>query len=177
MDILHPKFDELVDIAKRLKEKYFPAANLSILSNSSTVSVEKVRRALSKLDFRIMKLDAGDPETLKRINRPCKEVEYQTIVNGLKSLEGVTLQTMFVDGTIQNIGDQEVSEWIKRVGEIRPVKVQIYSLHRPSADSTLKEVSADKLREIAARAEKATGVWIEVTIPKHPYRRKTSPDE
>jgi len=39
------------------------------------------------MDFRIMKLDAGDPETFRRMNQPCKEVEYQTIVNGLKSLD------------------------------------------------------------------------------------------
>ena len=163
---LHPHFAEFVDIAKRLKEKYFPGANLSILSNSSAVSVEKVRRALSKLDFRIMKLDAGDPETFKRINRPCKEVDYQSIVNGLKSLEGVTLQTMFVDGPIQNIGEQEVKMWVERVGEIQPIKAQIYSLDRPPAESFLQQVPAEKLREIAAQTKEATGVDVEVFTRK-----------
>lgn len=163
---LHPQFAEFVDIAKRLKEKYFPEANLSILSNSSAVSVEKVRRALSKLDFRIMKLDAGDPETLKRINRPCKEVDYQSIVNGLKSLEGVTLQTMFVDGPMQNIGERAVKMWVERVGEIQPLKAQIYSLDRPPAESSLQQVPAEKLREIAAKTKEATGVDMEVFTRK-----------
>ena len=169
---LHPQFAELVNIAKKLKEEYFPEAKLGILSNSSTVVKEKVRRALAELDFRIMKLDAGDPETFSKINRPCPEVDYLAILNGLKSLEGVILQTMFIDGAIQNIGEREVKEWMGRVGEIKPVKAQIYSLHRPSAASSLREVTAERLREIAAQTEGATGVAVEVIVAASPYRRR-----
>ncbi len=174
---LHPQFEELVDIARQLKVRYFPKANIGVLSNSSTVNIETVRRALAKLDFKIMKLDVGNMETFRKINRPHKEVDYETILNGLKSLEKVTLQTMFVDGTIQNTGDQEVSQWMERVGEIQPIKAQIYSLHRPPATSSLREVSAEKLEEIAAQTEEATGVAVEVIIAKHPYRKKTSSGE
>lgn len=174
---LHPQFEKLVDIARQLKEEYFPGAKLGILSNSSTINIEKVHRALTKLDLRIMKLDVGDLETLRKINQPCRVVDYEAILSGLKSLEKVTLQTMFVDGTIRNIGDQEVSEWIEKVGEIQPMKAQIYSLHRPPAASSLREVPVAKLGEIAARTEKATGVSVEVIIAKHPYRRRTSPNE
>ena len=94
---LHPQFEELVDITRQLKEEYFPGAKLGILSNSSTINIEKVHRALTKLDFRIMKLDVGDLETLRKINQPCRVVDYEAILSGLKSLEKVTLQTMFVD--------------------------------------------------------------------------------
>ena len=174
---LHPQFEELVDIAKQLKEEYFPEAKLGILSNSSTINIEKVHRALTKLDFRIMKLDVGSLETLRKINQPCRAVDYESILSGLKSLEKVTLQTMFVDGPIRNIGDQEVNEWIERIGEIQPMKTQIYSLHRPPAASSLREVSAERLQEIATRVEATTDVSVEVIIAKHPYRRRTSPDE
>ena len=174
---LHFQFEELVDIAKELRDKYFPKANIGVLSNSSTVNIEKVRRALAKLDFKIMKLDAGDLAGFRKINRPSKTVNYEAIVNGLKSLENVTLQTMFLDGTIKNIGDKEVGEWIKRIGEIRPIKAQIYSLHRPPAESSLREVPAEKLREIAIRTTETTGVLVEVIVAKQPYRRRTSPHE
>jgi wyosine [tRNA(Phe)-imidazoG37] synthetase (radical SAM superfamily) len=169
---LHPQFAELVDIAKKLKEEYFPEAKLGVLSNSSTVVMEKVRHALIKLDFRIMKLDAGNLETFTKINRPCPAVDYKTILNNLKSLENVTLQTMFVDGEIASIGEREVGEWMERVGEIKPLKSQIYSLHRPPAVSSLREVPAEKLEEIAARTEEATGVTVEVIVAASPYRRR-----
>lgn len=168
---LHPQFEELVETAKQLKEEYFPKAKLGVLSNSSTVSIEEVRKALAELDFRIMKLDAGSVETFRKINQPVKGVDYGTILNGLRSLEKVILQTMFVDGAIQNIGDGEVREWIERVDEIQPMKAQIYTLHRPPAESSLREVSAERLRGIAAQTEVATGVKVEVIIAKSPYRK------
>lgn len=171
---IHAQFEELVDIAKKLKEEYSPNARLGILSNSSTVCLEKVRRALAKLDFKIMKLDAGEPETFHKTNRPCSGVDYRTIVDGLKSLKNVTLQTMFVDGSISNIGEREVSEWSDRVGEIKPVEAQIYSLHRPSATLALREVPAEKLREIAVKTEEATRVTVEVIVAASPYIKKVN---
>ena len=93
-------------------------------------------------------------------------MEYQAIVDALKSLEGVILQTMFVDGPIQNIGEQEVREWVERVGEIQPIKAQIYSLDRSPAESFLRQVPAERLREIAVQAKQATGVEIEVFARK-----------
>jgi wyosine [tRNA(Phe)-imidazoG37] synthetase (radical SAM superfamily) len=131
-----------------------------------------VRRALAKLDVRIMKLDAGDPETFGRIDRPCPGVDYEDIVNGLKSLERATLQTMFIDGGIQNVGEAEISNWVERVGEVKPIKAQIYSLHRPPAASALREVPGDRLREIAAQTEGATGVEVEVVIAQNPYSKR-----
>jgi len=169
---LHPQFEELVDIAVGLKEDYLPGARLGILSNSSAVASERVRSALAKLDFRIMKLDAGDVETFERINRPCRGADYAAILGGLKSIEEVSLQTMFVDGEIQNAGDREVEQWMERVAEIRPVNIQIYSLHRPPAASSLVEVTGERLKEIAARTEMATGIAVEVIVAASPYSER-----
>ncbi len=174
---LHPQFEELVDIAKQLKEKYFPEAKLGVLSNSSTVGIESVRRALANLDFRIMKLDAGGLKTFRKINRPCRGVDYETMLSGLKSLEKVTLQTMFVDGAIGNIREREVREWMERVGEIQPTKAQIYSIHRPPAETSVREVPAERLKEIATQTEETTGVAVEVIVAASPYRQKISTGE
>lgn len=171
---LHPRFPELVDTAGRLKKRYCPAARLGVLTNSSTVTMGQVRSALDRLDFKIMKLDAGDVETFQEINRPCPQVEYQEILENLKSMENVTLQTMFVDGAFQNIDERKIASWIEHVGEIKPVQSQIYSLHRPSAASSLREVPAEKLEEIATRTKGATGVSVEVIVAAAPYRPQFS---
>jgi len=167
---LHPQFADLVNIAGMLKNKYYPAARLGVLTNSSTVTMDGVRAALEKLDFKIMKLDAGDVETFQEINRPCPQVDYREIKAYLKSMENVTMQTMFVDGEFQNIDERKITSWIERVGEIKPIKAQIYSLHRPAAASLLREVSAQKLEEIAARTGDAAGVSVEVIVAAAPYR-------
>jgi len=167
---LHPQFAEIVDIAGALKNKYCPAARIGVLTNSSAATIEKVRTALQTLDFKIMKLDAGDIETFREINRPCPQVDYEAILESLKSMPNVTLQTMFVDGAYQNIDQRKIDSWVGRVAEIKPIKAQIYSLHRPSAASSLREVPAEKLAEIAARVEDATGVSVEVIVAAVPYR-------
>lgn len=169
---LHPQFGELVDIARELRDKHFPKANLGILSNSSMVHVEKVRQALAKLDFRIMKLDAGNADVFHRINLPDKSVSYSAIVEGLKTLGKVALQTLFAAGRVQNSGEKEVADWIDRVGEIRPLKAQIYSLHRPPAAEFLEEVPEARLREIAEKTERTTSVTVEVVVAGQPYRRR-----
>jgi wyosine [tRNA(Phe)-imidazoG37] synthetase (radical SAM superfamily) len=169
---LHPRFAELVDIAVTLKNTYRPLARLGILSNSSTVANERVRRALAKLDFRVMKLDAGDIATFSRINRPFRGVDYNAILDGLRSIDSLSLQAMFVDGKIQNVGEQEIDRWIERVAEIRPVNIQIYSLHRPPAASELLEVAEEKLKEIAARVEVVTGITVEVIVAASPYSER-----
>ena len=166
---LHPQFAELVDIAGELKELFRPQARMGILSNSSTLTDDKVYQALTRLDFRIMKLDAGNPEILTRINLPCRGNSFETIVTKLKYLGNIILQTMFVAGEIQNIDHQEVTEWIQRVCEINPLKVQIYSLHRPPADGSLQEVPREKLQEIAARVQQLTEVPVEMVAASSPY--------
>jgi wyosine [tRNA(Phe)-imidazoG37] synthetase (radical SAM superfamily) len=169
---LHPQFAEMVNIAKRLRDKYLPVAKLGVLSNSSTIGMEEVHRALASLDFKIMKLDAGDPETFQKINRYCTGVDFETIVTGLKFLGNVTLQTMFIDGTISNTGDREVKSWIGKVGIVRPLKTQIYSLHRPPAALSVREVPEEKLREIAAKTEATTGVPVEVITAASSYSKR-----
>lgn len=159
---LHPQFDEMVDIARELKEMYRPEVKLTLLSNSSTLTDEKVLKALAKIDFKIMKLDAGSPQLLRQINRPRQRVDYDLIVKGLQGMENVTLQTMFVEGEWQNTDDKRVREWIERVAEIQPVGVQIYSLDRPPSEESLKKVSEEKLNQIAAQVEQTTGVPVKV---------------
>jgi wyosine [tRNA(Phe)-imidazoG37] synthetase (radical SAM superfamily) len=129
-----------------------------------------VRSALDRLDFKMMKLDAGDVATFQDINRPCPQVDYQKMVESLKSMENITVQTMFIAGAFQNIDERKIASWLKRVGEIKPIKVQIYSLHRPSAASSLQEVPAEKLKAIADRVEKETAVSVEAVVAAAPYR-------
>lgn len=117
-----------------------------------------------------MKLDAGIIETFYKINRPCKGISYEAILSGLRSLEKVTLQTMFVAGNIQNTDDWDVKCWIERVSEIRPLKAQIYSLHRPPAEVHLQEVPIEILQGIAIQTQKMTGILVEVVVASSDYR-------
>jgi wyosine [tRNA(Phe)-imidazoG37] synthetase (radical SAM superfamily) len=110
-----------------------------------------VRQALSRLDVRIMKLDAGTQEVLDRINRPAEGILIEDIVEGLRLMDDVTLQSVFVTGQVGNIGEDEITAWVDRVSKIGPKEVQVYSLENAPAMSDLNGVDPARLEEIAER--------------------------
>jgi wyosine [tRNA(Phe)-imidazoG37] synthetase (radical SAM superfamily) len=159
---LHPQFENMVDMALETRDKLAPQAKVAILSNSTCLDDEKVRSALKKIEVRIMKLDCGTKEAFERINRPCAGVELEGVVERLTELGDFVLQTVLVDGTSSNSGDEEVERWIEKLRQIGPREVQIYSIDRPSADEGLALVDKERLRRIARRAEEACGIPVKV---------------
>lgn len=159
---LHPDFPQIVDRILEMKAFFRSDIKLAILSNSTTCADKKIRETFSKIDLPIMKLDVGNENAFKRINHGAPSVSFKSIVEGLKSLEWFVIQTMFVQGAINNSTDYEVDSWIERLQELNPLWVQIYSLDRTPANKKLEQVALSRLRQIAERTEKMTGLTIEV---------------
>jgi len=151
----HPDFSRAVDIITEFRDRCAPQAKTAILSNSSMVTNPKVRQALLKLDRRIMKLDAGDELTFSKINRPPSELKLQDIISGLKKLGDFETQTIFIDGSVTNAGQEAVDAWMKVMLDLKPKNVQIYTLDRPPADTRLKAVDRERMRDIFYQAKKA----------------------
>jgi wyosine [tRNA(Phe)-imidazoG37] synthetase (radical SAM superfamily) len=154
---LHPDFPGMVDAVLRVKKQAGIAAKAAVLSNSTAVTNPPVRDALGRLDVRIMKLDAGSEQVLEIINRPAPGVLLDGIVEGLRLLDDITLQSIFVDGEVNNIQDEDIEAWLEKVGYIRPASAQIYSLENAPAMSTLVGVPTEKLEDIARRV-RAMGI-------------------
>ena len=155
---MHPMFPELVDMVTKLRDEYYPEAWTTILSNSTLAYKPRVRDGLNKLDQRIMKLDAGSNELLRRINAPVGEFTIEKIIEGLLSLKNCTLQSLFIQGRTTNADDRSVAEWIENVKTVRPEFVQIYSIDRVPADRDLEIVGQERLKEIAKRLMEETGI-------------------
>ena len=159
---VHPQFDQMVEVASKLRNKYVAQARLAILSNSTCLKRSKVIEGLKQLDERIMKLDCGSDESFQKVNRPHKNVKYEEMVESLKNLDDIIIQSVLVDGEISNIENEEIEKWIERLNYVKPREVQIYSIDRPSADQNLKLVGKEKLKQIARKAEKSTGISVKV---------------
>ena len=54
---------------------------------------------------------------------------------------------------VDNTTEEEVSAWLRLIGQIRPSRVMIYSLDRDTPCQTLEKVSKEELSRIAARVE------------------------
>lgn len=155
---VHPRFPEVVDAVLALRDRLAPGAKVGVLSNATTLLRPEIREALMRLDVRCMKLDAGDPETFKAVNKPAPGITFEMIVEGLRLLPEKILQSMFVNGSLDNTRPEQIDKWIETVAGVRPTEVQVYSLARRPADRTLKPVPQERLEEIARQLRQATGI-------------------
>jgi wyosine [tRNA(Phe)-imidazoG37] synthetase (radical SAM superfamily) len=158
---LHPAFEEIAERLCRLRDRVAPDIRLAILSNSTTAGSASVRRGLAFFDERYMKLDAGDPMTYARING---RGSFGATVEALRDLGQVTVQAMFVKdagGDVDNTTQHAVDAWIDTLDAIQPARVQVYTIARPPAQSSLSRVPARRLREIAERV-RALGIPADV---------------
>jgi wyosine [tRNA(Phe)-imidazoG37] synthetase (radical SAM superfamily) len=155
---LHPRFAEIADAVVQLRDKYRPHVKVALLSNSTGLKSEAVRKIVSRLDLPVFKLDAGTERTFTRVNRPAVGVKFNDIVSHLKALDGVYIQTVLIDGTPSNTDPDEILAWFELIRDIRPRGVHLYSTDRPVPESRISKVDPDWLEEIASQLKSETGV-------------------
>jgi wyosine [tRNA(Phe)-imidazoG37] synthetase (radical SAM superfamily) len=159
---LHPNFDQIVDAAVTMRNQRRPGTPLAVLSCGATAYVPRIRLALNKLDMRIMKLDAGRDETFRAVNRPIPAVSYETLVEGLRELRSVIVQTMLVKGHVANTSRQAISHLAEMLNRIQPTAVQLYTLDRPPAEAGIQPVTREDLAIIARQLVHETGLVVKV---------------
>jgi wyosine [tRNA(Phe)-imidazoG37] synthetase (radical SAM superfamily) len=158
---LHPLFGELVDGITGLRDRLAPRARTAILSNASRAVEPEIRQALSRLDARIMKLDAGTEAGFRRYNDPVGGLTLAAVVEGLRALPDTTLQTLLTSGPSGNLDAAELDAWLELVVSIRPRAVQLYTLDRGAPCEQLVPATREQLAGVRARLG-ALGVAAEV---------------
>ena len=154
---LHPHFPEIIEDTRALRDRYFPEAKISVLSNSTQVFRPEVFEALKKVDNNILKLDTVDGDYIRLVDRPSGHYEVDRLVERLKAFEGkVIIQTLFMKGSfegkdVDNTSDRFVEPWLKAVKEIGPSQVMIYTIDRETPDHDLRKATHEELDHIAAR--------------------------
>jgi wyosine [tRNA(Phe)-imidazoG37] synthetase (radical SAM superfamily) len=137
----HPDFDAMVEAINEIRDRLASSTKTAILSNSALVSERSVRNSLEKLDVKIMKLDCGSPLVFQRYNQPCPDVDLEGITQGLEELCGITIQTLFTNGSTGNLEPANIDDWLVRLRRIKPRLVQLYTLDRSYPDNNLKHAS------------------------------------
>ena len=155
---LHPDFNGVVDDVLLLRDKYYPEAKVSVLSNATRLQSTGVVEALRKVDNNILKLDSALDETVKIIDRPVSpEYRVADVIEGMKQFDGhCIVQTMILRGehngiTIDNTTDCEIEALINACTDIAPREVMLYSIDRKTPAEHLVKVQRDELEKIAQR--------------------------
>lgn len=143
---LHASFGE---IARRIK--VFTDVPICLLSNGSLFSLPEVRQACKWIDLIVPSLDAPDPETYQRVNRPNASIRFSDIVSGLEALRRefdgeIWLEVFLLRGI--NDSDEHVARFRELIDRIHPDRVQLNTAIRPPAEESARAVSADRLGEV-----------------------------
>ena len=157
---LRPHFPAIAAAVRRLRDELSPEVKLAVFSNGTTAHLPHVQEALALFDAPILKLDAGEPETLARINRPAPEVKLEDILDGLKAVPGCIIQSVLVDGEVSNVRGEAFEAWVTALAAVRPTQVQIYSTDYPVPEAGVEQVLPYVLNRLAGEVEERTGLQV-----------------
>lgn len=163
---LHPEFLGIIEDTCRLRNTYCPTAKVSVLTNSTQLAREDVRKALRLCDNRILKLDSAITDTMRLIDQPVHtDLTAERIIELLEQFRGdFTLQTCFLRGDvtnpnpsrkdyllghIDNTTPEELEAWYTAVRRLRPEHVMIYVIDRATPVKTLEKISPEEMQTIA----------------------------
>ncbi|MDY6965245.1 MAG: radical SAM protein, partial [Halobacteriota archaeon] len=121
---------------------------IAILTNSSMMFMEDVKKSLAKFDKVVAKLDAPNDEIFQKINQPAFELSYKKILNGIKRFSKIyngnlALQMMFIDDNIKF-----ADEMADIALEINPDEVQINTPTRPCPVQPLRPNQIGEINKI-----------------------------
>lgn len=144
---LHPDFPAVIDLTLALRDRYFPEAKVSVLSNATLIGRTEVAEALMKVDNPILKIDASSDELIAMINRPAGRYRLDETVEALKKFEGrFVLQTMFLRSPEFDTASAEaLSGWMDIVRETRPREIMVYTIDRETPDKSLAKYTVDEM--------------------------------
>ncbi len=164
---LYKDLDKLIKGLNELKKD----KKLLILSNSSTICDKKIQNILYDIDIVKLSLDCATKRCFKRIDRPLKEIDLDSIVKCIKEFSRdfkntLVIEVLLVKGINDNIEEmQKIADILK---EIEPDRVDIGTIDRPPAYD-VKPVSEEKLEKLSKLFE---GLNISLIRKKAPIKKE-----
>ena len=147
---LNPEFPRIIDDTLRLRDAYYPSAKVSVLSNATRVHIPEIAAALKRVDNPILKIDAPTDELIARIDQPAPGYRLERVLEALRGFHGdFVLQTIFLRSRDFDSSSPEVLEgWMAIVRELRPRKIMVYTIDRPTPAEGLEKFSAEQMKTL-----------------------------
>jgi wyosine [tRNA(Phe)-imidazoG37] synthetase (radical SAM superfamily) len=169
---LCPNFCEIVEAVVGLRaRRHFPFFKIVLITNGTGLHLPHVQTGLQILNARDevwVKLDAGTPEGLARINRTGLPLEF--LLKNIRDLgrqRPIVIQSLFpmIDG--RGPDDGEIAAYVRCLVELREAGaqialVQVYSAHRPAMNAACGHLPLRALSRIAREVRETAGVPAEV---------------
>lgn len=144
---LNPDFPQIIDATLRCRDKYFPEAKVSVLTNATLIGRPAVAQALKKIDNPILKIDASSDELIEKINKPVGRYRLDEIVEAMMAFEGdFILQTMFLRSPeFDAVAPASLERWMDIVRKVRPREIMVYTIDRETPDKSLAKYTVEEM--------------------------------
>lgn len=166
---LHPDFAGIIEDTLILRDRYYPGAKVSVLTNSTRTAIGDVVIALRRVDNNIVKLDSAIDATFRALNRPTSPgTTPESVIQSLQQFaEQAIVQTLLTRGThegvtIDNTTDTEIQALCDAYRRISPRSVMLYSIDRQTPEHSLVKIERSRLDAIAAHITAETGIPVSV---------------
>lgn len=144
---MNPDFPEIIDVTLELRDRYFPDAKVSVLSNATLIGRPAVAEALMKVDNPILKIDASSDSLIAQINKPVGRYILDEVVEAMMKFEGrFVLQTMFLKSPDFDTAEPDALEkWMEIVRKVKPREIMVYTIDRETPDKSLAKYTVEEM--------------------------------
>jgi wyosine [tRNA(Phe)-imidazoG37] synthetase (radical SAM superfamily) len=144
---MHPDFPEIIEATIRCRDRFFPNAKVSVLSNATLIGRKEVAEALKRVDNPILKIDASSDELIRKMNKPVGTYRLDDVVEAMMGFEGnFVLQTMFLKSPEFDTAQPDALEaWRDLVRKLRPREIMVYTIDRETPDKSLEKYTVEEM--------------------------------
>ncbi len=134
----------LGDVIKNIRD--IRKEKIAVITNSSLMADESVRRDLALADLVMAKLDAATPGTFQAINKPADGVDFDAVLKGIKAFRKAydaefAVQIMFIE-----MNKDEYKELAGIAFGIEPDEIQINTPLRPCGVRPLSKHEISRIK-------------------------------
>lgn len=148
---LHPEFNEIVELTINARNKYRSEISTSLFTNATELGNKKIK----ELDYVFMKLDAGNEKTFKKFNR-ARNTTLENVVGEIRraNVKRKIIQTMLCGGEDGNFDNENIIDYVQKLGEIKPDEVHLYSvLYASLPNFDISPIGRSELNKVAKYIE------------------------
>jgi wyosine [tRNA(Phe)-imidazoG37] synthetase (radical SAM superfamily) len=146
-----PTLNSEINVMIQSIKKEIGSIPLALITNGTLFSDPEVRKEIIGVDVILPSMDAISPQAFQLINRPSETLTNSLVIEGLISLRDefsgkIWIEVFMIPGA--NDSYTELSLLKKTLLKIRPDKVHLNSLDRPSAEPWVKKQTIYKMEQI-----------------------------
>lgn len=154
---LHPRFKEVTENLRDLRNKWFPRAKLVLHTPEPHVDTAEAQVSLGIYDRVLLRLEGGTAKTFAALSGR-KSTDLGEIVRSVAHLENVVVETRFFRGATDTTTDAELRGWYRKLGELKPCEVHVLTSDKKAAKAKLRPAPKSVVTKVIDEVSDKLGI-------------------